>query len=644
MPASVAAGPGTTPQHTPVNGFFPVSLAAIVRDSSGNPVPGVAVQFTVPATGASAKFSDSQTNTTSAVTAAVTGIATAATLVANNASGTYNATAAAAGVVAPATFVLTNDPGSPSGITVTRGTPQTATVNALFPDTMTVAISDGVNPVPNVWVTFTAPASGARGIFSRTGKNVDSVLTDARGIANASAFKSDTVAGTFQVIATARNTPGTGVFAMTSSPGLVVNFAVQAPGGGVIGPKVATVPFPVLITSRDVFGNPSPNFPSYPVSIDVTSNAPLSGGGGVIVFSGGIPAVSSLIDSVVFQGAGASDTLKVVRSGGAERGVSDAFKVDNPVPVVTSVSPANGNKGQTLTVVISGSGFINGTSIPYFGGGISPTTWNVVSSTQMSVKITIQNSTPDSVYPVSVINGPPGGGSGTLQGAFTVGNTPAPHIASISPATGVRIATLPVVVRGTGYFPGVTGISLGPGIVVNAATVDSADQINASITILAAAASGPRNVIVTNTVPAGAGGGSDTLKNGFTVTNPAPLLTGIVPGSGNRDQTLDVVLTGDNYIAGTTAVSFGDSAITVVSVNVDSVWRITARISIGPGAAIGAHTVSVTNGTPGGGTANLAGAFSVVNPVPTLTSISPATGNLGRHSTFFLKGRTSSVV
>ncbi len=637
-PASVSPGAGTTPQHTPVNGFFPVSLAAIVKDSSGNPVPGVTVQFTVPASGASGKFSDSHTNITSAVSAAGTGIATAATLVANNTSGTYAAGATVAGVAAPASFVLTNDPGSPSGITVTRGTPQSTVAGSFFPDSMTVSISDGVNAVPNVWVTFTAPASGARGIFTRTGTSVDSVLTDARGVANASACKSDTVAGTFQIIATARSTPGTGVFALTSDPGVVVKFTMQAPGGGVIGPKLATVPFPVLITSRDVFNNPSPNFPSYPVNINVTSNAPLTGGGGVLPFGGGIPPATSLVDTVVFQNSGASDTLKVARVGGAERGTSNSFKVDNPVPAVTSVSPSNGNKGQSMTVVINGSGFISGTSIPYFGGGISPSAWTVLSSTQMSVNITIQNITPDSVYPVSVINGPPGGGSGTLQQAFTVGNTPAPHIYSITPATGIRLHTLPVVLRGAGFFPGVTVVSLGPGIVVNTTTVDSADQITASITILAAAAAGPHNVVVTNTVTAGTGGGGDTLKNAFTVTNPAPLLTGISPATGNRDQTLDVVFTGDDYIAGTTTVSFGDSAITLVSVNVDSVWRLTARMTIGSGAALGGHTVSVTNGVPGGGTASLTNAFTVANPVPRLSSISPATGNLGQTLNVLLKG------
>ncbi|HUI10520.1 MAG TPA: invasin domain 3-containing protein [Bacteroidota bacterium] len=636
--ATVAAAAGTTPQHTPVNGFYPVALAALVKDSSGNPVVGVTVRFTAPAVGASGRFSDSQTNTTTAVTAAGTGLATAAALVANGTSGSFNASAQVTGVTSQATYALTNDPGAPSGVTVTRGTPQTTTVGAAFTDTMSVYVTDGVNPVPNLWVTFTAPSSGARAIFSRTGKPVDSVQTDARGIASASSCTADTVAGTFQVIATARNTPGSGIFSLTANPGTVTKFTVQSPGGGVIGGKLATVPFPVLITSVDAYGNASPNFPTYPVSINVTSNAPLAAGGGVLAFGGGVPPATSLTDTVVVANAGASDTLKVVRVGGAERGASNAFKVDNPVPVVSGVSPSNGNRGQSLSVVISGSGFISGTSVPYFGGNISLSSWSVLSATQISVQLTIQSTTADSVYPVSVINGPPGGGSGTLQRAFTVGTLPAPHIASVAPASGNRLQTVGVVVRGSNFYPGVTTLDFGPGIVINTSSVDSANQISASIKIVAAAASGARNVVVTNPASGGTGGGSDTLKSGFTVTNPAPLLTNIVPAAGNRDQTLNVVFTGDNYIGGATSVSFGDTAIGVVSVSVDSVWRLTVQIAIGQGAAIGAHTVTVTNAAPGGGSASLQNAFSIANPVPVLSSVAPASGIQGHTLNVLLRG------
>ena len=64
-------------------------LKAFVTDNIGAPVPGATVTFTAPALGASGIFSDSGTNTTTAITDN-TGIATAATYTANELSGTYN--------------------------------------------------------------------------------------------------------------------------------------------------------------------------------------------------------------------------------------------------------------------------------------------------------------------------------------------------------------------------------------------------------------------------------------------------------------------------------------------------------------------------------------------------------------------------
>jgi hypothetical protein len=95
-----------------------------------------------------------------------------------------------------------------------------------------------------------------------------------------------------------------------------------------------------------------------------------------------------------------------------------------------------------------------------------------------------------------------------------------------------------------------------------------------------------------------------------TVTNPAPTLTNISPNSGSQGQTLDVVLTGTNFISGVTTVSFG-SDITVNSTTVYSSTSITANITIAATATTGLRSVSVSNSPPGGGTATLANGFTV---------------------------------
>jgi hypothetical protein len=93
-------------------------------------------------------------------------------------------------------------------------------------------------------------------------------------------------------------------------------------------------------------------------------------------------------------------------------------------------------------------------------------------------------------------------------------NNPAPTLTSISATSGSRLQTLVVTFTGTHFMSGVSSVSFGSGITVVSTTVNSGTSITANITIGAAAATGPRDVSVTNAPP---GGGTATLTNGFTV-------------------------------------------------------------------------------------------------------------------------------
>ena len=620
---------GTTPQHVQIANPFPVALAVVATDSSGNRVPGVTVTFTPPGTASSGTFVGNAT-----VVSDLTGTATAPAYIANAVSGPDTVKATSAGVSAPARFILTNDPAGAQNIVVTRTQLDTAVVNTAFKDSLQVAVKDQFNnPVSGIWVTFTAPSAGASVLFARTGKPVDSALTTSAGLATSSALTANTVTGDYQIIARAPSISGTATFFRTNKPGPVTRFAIGlSPNGSPIGTQIATAPFDVLITARDVYNNVS-SFPGTgTVNINVTSNGPLTAGGGIVAFNTG------LIQTMVFQGAGASDTINVVRVGGAEKGASNAFAVVNPVPTVTSITPPNGRKGQVLDVVIGGTGFIGGTSVPSLGGSIVPVSWTVNSSTQMTVTISISSNARDSAYSVSVINGAPGGGTGTLQGGFTVGLTPAPKILSVLPTSGGRLQTFNLVVRGSNFYGGVSVLSLGAGIKINTATVDSVNQLTAGITVLSAAATGPRDVIVVNNVPAGTGGGTDTLKGGFTVVNPLPTVYDVAPGGAPRLSAVTLGISGTNFIGGVSTVSLGDTGIAVNSVTVDSATHITAAIVIGSGATAGAHTVSVTNTGLGGGTASLPNSFTVLNPVPSLTTVQPNAANRSQTLNIVFRG------
>src|SRR5262249_8101506 len=93
----------------------------------------------------------------------------------------------------------------------------------------------------------------------------------------------------------------------------------------------------------------------------------------------------------------------------------------------------------------------------------------------------------------------------------------------------------------------------------------------------------------------------------------------------NRLQTLDVVFTGTNFVAGVSTVNV-DAGVTVNGVTVNSTTQLTANITIGAAAATGAHAFSVTNAAPGGGTTTPQ-SFTVNNPAPPLAPLTPSAGS-----------------
>ena len=92
---------GGSPQATTVGSTFTTPLSALVSDANGNPVAGASVNFTAPATGASA------TITPATATTGANGVATA-TATANSTTGSYTVVASVTGFATTAQFNLTN--------------------------------------------------------------------------------------------------------------------------------------------------------------------------------------------------------------------------------------------------------------------------------------------------------------------------------------------------------------------------------------------------------------------------------------------------------------------------------------------------------------------------------------------------------
>ena len=77
-------------------------------------------------------------------------------------------------------------------------TPQSATINTAFANALAVTVRDaGSNPVAGVNVTFTAPGSGASGLFATITTTI-TVATNASGVAAAPFTANGTAGGPYR--------------------------------------------------------------------------------------------------------------------------------------------------------------------------------------------------------------------------------------------------------------------------------------------------------------------------------------------------------------------------------------------------------------------------------------------------------------
>ncbi len=578
---------GGSPQQTQVTTQFPIPLKAIVLDSLGNVVSGVVVTFAAPASGPGGTFPGG--SRTSTVSTGSDGIATAPAFTANTVAGTFHVAATTAGIADSAVFDLTNTVSAAGTLTAAAGTPQITTVGLAFDTSLSATVADASgNPVSGALVTFTAPSTGPSAKFA--GRLVDSSFTDSAGNATASLLIANTLPGTFTVLARTPGVSTPAAYVLTNQPGPVDTFLVDAAGGGKIGTQVAGVPFTIRIIANDRYGNMALQFSG---TVDVSSNGVISPEGRLT-----IPFVSGVLSShSLAMQTGGNSILRVTRTGGAETGRTDTFQVLNPVPTITKLMPALGRRGQTLSLTITGSGFLPGQTTVSLGDKIATST-TVISETELAVTIDIDGTAALGARDVFVLNGPPGGGVGTLAGGFTVATYPPPTLTSVIPDRAAVLQRLSVVFTGDNFLNGLTRVDMGAGIIVNTIAVDSTNRLTADISITLSAPEGTRRVFLSNDPPGG--GTSDSID--FEIVAP-PTPYPIPESPADAAPLVDTVVTftwhpwlgeGIQYhlqvssdpAFGTTA--FEDSTIADTSRRVTSLawevtyyWRVFARSELG---------------------------------------------------------------
>jgi PKD repeat protein len=301
--------------------------------------------------------------------------------------------------------------------------------------------------------------------------------------------------------------------------------------------------------------------------------------------------------------------------------LTSGYNVTNPAPIITGVSPAqilNNVGGYAIT--INGLYFQPGVTVAFSKSGqpdipqigIAPTT------TQIIATLNISNIN-GGWWNVTVTN--PDGQFVTYTNALHVLYPNAPTITTISPGIGVNNGNLDVTITGNN-FVNTTVVLNKTGHSNITATVNSLSitSINATFPLNGVPA-GTWDVIVQND-----DGQSAKLTNGFITKYPAPVVLSISPSSGTNTGIINITdLHGSGFMTGATVKlsRAGEADIPGTSVIVDSQNRILCLFDL-TGRLAGPWNVTVTNTDLQSGT--LQGGFTITQPAPTVTTITPNVG------------------
>lgn len=263
-PASVSVTGGGS-QTTTVGTAFATQVGLRVADAYDNPVPGVAVTLTGPASGAGITSSPISLSTDAAGSAATT-------VTANHTPGAYAVTVHAAGVATDSTFNLTNTPGTAVTVEVVSGSGQRATVAAAFTAPLVALARDTFgNPVPGTTISFTAPGTPETATLSAPDDTADAT---GQGSVTATA---STASGSYQISATIAG-GGSTTFTLTNDADAPASITAAPTASPQQMTVLLAFTSPLAVTVLDQYGNPVPGAQVTYASTGTTASAGLSSG------------------------------------------------------------------------------------------------------------------------------------------------------------------------------------------------------------------------------------------------------------------------------------------------------------------------------------------------------------------------------
>lgn len=291
---------------------------------------------------------------------------------------------------------------------------------------------------------------------------------------------------------------------------------------------------------------------------------------------------------------GAELVILVLNGTISSSGAAVNLEVDNPVPAISSLSPASEIAGVSspAPVVVTGTGFDASTVIDVNGTARAT---SFTSSTQVSVTLTAADVASAGNLSLTAVNPTPGGGTSTAAALAIAAATPNPVIASVSPTqlyvgsvgsldvTGSNFDQASVVLwngmpLATTFLVG-TQATQSLGATVPASSLTSAGT--ASVTVTTPTALSPSNAVsITIALP------------------PVPTITSISPAGVPLNTATQLTINGTGFVQSSTVQFDGNT----VASNYVNGGEITVQIAGSQIPLPGNHIITVT--TPGAGASN----------------------------------------
>lgn len=280
-------------------------------------------------------------------------------------------------------------------------------------------------------------------------------------------------------------------------------------------------------------------------------------------------------------------------------------------PVLDRINPTRATVGSVgPSITVTGDDFVPRSIVQLDGAPLATT---FVSATELRATIPTSKLAAVGELRVSVGTSAPGGGA-SREVSFEVQN-PLPQLTTLSPlSVEVGASATPLTITGAELVPGATIVFGGASLPT---TFVSSTSLSATIPASALATSGSVPVTLVNPSP---GGGTSTAI-AFTVSNPDATVTSVSPAAayvGSAGSVLDVA--GSGFVPGSKVLFNGAE----LSTTYQSGSALKASLPSSALSAAGDFPVTVKNPPPGGGLGAPV-VFRVQYPVPTATSLSPAT-------------------